>query len=287
MLRKNGETNSTPVFKNSLSPTESCEIGTGRHKGFNEAPTTEIADGRYIVRFARTTEEVDAALRLRFAVFNLELREGLESSYVTGRDEDRFDVVCHHLIAIEKETGAVVGTYRLQTSEMSRSSFGFYCAGEFRIEKLPHWVLDESLEIGRACVARDHRNTRVLFLLWKGLAAFTAQQRKRFLFGCCSLTSQDPAEGWKAAHLIGRGGFFHPELFVTPRTEFVCERKNAEVVNDADSRSQLPKLFLTYLRFGAKVCSDPAIDREFGTIDFFVIFDFEALGERYGQMFLA
>jgi putative hemolysin len=39
-------------------------------------PTFEIAEGHYRVRFARTPEEIDAALKLRSEVFNLELGEG-------------------------------------------------------------------------------------------------------------------------------------------------------------------------------------------------------------------
>lgn len=250
---------------------------------FNEIPATEIADGRYVVRFARTPEEVNAALRLRFEIFNLELREGLETSYLTGLDKDRFDAACHHLIVLEKETGAVIGTYRLQTLEMANNASGFYCSGEFKIEELPPPVLSQSLEIGRACVAREHRSTRVLFLLWKGLTAFATAAGKRYLFGCCSLTSQDAAEGWKAARRIKRDESFHPKFFVEPREEYICE---AEFPGEKDDlKWELPKLFLTYLRFGAKVCSPPAIDREFKTIDFFVMFDFETIDEKYRQMF--
>ena len=47
-------------------------------------PDFEAEAGRYVVRFARTPEELDAALRLRFEVFNLELSEGLASSFLTG-----------------------------------------------------------------------------------------------------------------------------------------------------------------------------------------------------------
>ena len=61
-------------------------------------PDAQIEEGRYVVRFARTPEEIDAALRLRFEVFNLELKEGLESSYLTERDEDDFDQTSHHLL---------------------------------------------------------------------------------------------------------------------------------------------------------------------------------------------
>ncbi len=263
----------------------SCLV-PGQHAFGSSFPEMTIVDGRYTVRLARTPQEVDAALRLRYEVFNLELGEGLESSYVTGLDEDRFDSVCHHLIVQENSTGATVGTYRLQTLEMAKNVSEFYCAGEFMIEDLPHSVLAESLEIGRACIALDHRNSKVLFLLWKGLAAYAVATKKRFLFGCCSLTSQDAAEGWKAARRIEQDGFVHNELFVMPREAYTCD-KEAWSESAEDSVWQLPKLFLTYLRFGAKVCSEPAIDREFKTIDFFVIFDLETLEEKHRKLFFA
>jgi putative hemolysin len=42
------------------------------------------ATPRYTLRLARTREEVEAALRLRFEVFNLELQEGFAESFFTG-----------------------------------------------------------------------------------------------------------------------------------------------------------------------------------------------------------
>ena len=47
----------------------------------------------YATRLARNAGEIRAAQTLRFEVFNLELNEGLEQSYLTGRDEDPFDSV--------------------------------------------------------------------------------------------------------------------------------------------------------------------------------------------------
>src|SRR5437763_1200950 len=79
-------------------------------------PPGEIREGRYVVRFARTRQELDAVLKLRFEVFNLELGEGLASSFQTGRDLDEFDETCHHLIVTEAEQDKIVGTYRMQTS---------------------------------------------------------------------------------------------------------------------------------------------------------------------------
>ena len=63
----------------------------------------------YAARIARSMEEVHAAQTLRFEVFNLELNEGLEQSYATGRDEDQFDAVCDHLIVEHLPSHQVVG----------------------------------------------------------------------------------------------------------------------------------------------------------------------------------
>lgn len=246
---------------------------------------TEIKEGRYTVRLARTPEEIDEALRLRFDVFNIELGEGLDASFITGRDEDEFDATCQHLICIENETGAVIGTYRLQTLEMARTAFGFYSANEFSVEDLSLEVLSESLELGRACIAREHRNTKVLFLLWKGLVQFARNKNKRYFFGCCSLTSQDCNEGLKAARIIERENHFHPNFSVTPRKDFICQTEN--IIDSNDETAKLPSLFLTYLRFGAKVCSPPAIDRHFKTIDFFVLFDLQTISEKYRKLLSA
>ena len=65
-------------------------------------PDGEITEGKYTIRFARTLAELDAAMRLRFEVFNLELGEGLEESFRTGRDRDEFDDTCHHLLVLER-----------------------------------------------------------------------------------------------------------------------------------------------------------------------------------------
>jgi putative hemolysin len=249
---------------------------------FTNAPRETIETSKYVVRFAQTEEEVDRALKLRFEVFNLELKEGLDSSFITGRDEDEFDATCHHLIITEKVSGAVIGTYRVRTLEMAEGSCGFYSAGEFNLACLPREVLKESIEIGRACIAREHRNTSVLFLLWQGLAMYITQTRKRYLFGCCSLTSQDTRDGMKLFSQLAEKGQLHPTLHVTPQPECACDDKKP---SEDFSEVKIPKLFYTYLRFGSRVCGPPAIDRQFKTIDFFVIFDVEEMDARTKQIF--
>ncbi|HEY7546614.1 MAG TPA: GNAT family N-acyltransferase [Blastocatellia bacterium] len=244
-------------------------------------PQGEIREGRYLARFARSSEELDAILRLRFEIFNIELGEGLASSFQTGRDLDEFDRFCHHLVVEDSQEGRIVGTYRCQTAEMAAAGRGFYSAVEFDLSHFPEDVLANSIELGRACISLSHRNTQVLFLLWKGLAMYVAHNRKRYLFGCCSLTSQDESEGVKVLRMLEAGDHMHPTLSAGPQPGFECRTSEAgDGVQEA-----IPKLFRTYLRFGARVCGPPAIDRLFKTIDYLVLFDVAEMDAQTHKVF--
>ncbi len=260
--------------------------GYGRAPARAQASSNiRIQGDKYEVRFAQSSAELDSVLSLRYEVFNLELGEGLASSYLTERDLDEYDAVCDHLMVVERASDKVVGTYRLMTAEMALASRGFYSTGEYDLSALPHPVLADGVELGRACVSREHRNTNVLFLLWRGIAAYLGQTGKRYLFGCCSLTSQDPVEGNAVALRLEREGRVHPYLLAPVRPGYACE---APVDAGALERAaaHIPQLFSLYLRFGARVCSAPAIDRTFGTIDFLVVFDTNDMDERARKMFL-
>lgn len=232
-------------------------------------PDLHVEAGSYLLRFARTPDDLDRILRLRYEIFNLELAEGLETSHATGRDEDTLDERFHHLLIQRRDSLEVVGTYRMQTAEMARAGGGFYADPEFDLATLPAEVRDASVEIGRACVARDHRNGRVLHLLWRGLAAYLAGNTKRYLFGCCSLTSQDPALGVAVHQLLAATGRVHPTLHVMPHPEGRCEVPSGHPL----PAPHIPALFQSYLNLGAMVLGPPALDRLFKTIDWLVILD--------------
>src|SRR5207247_3305213 len=53
----------------------------------------------------------------------------------------------------------------------------------------------EMVELGRACIRRDHRSFRVLILLWRGIIEYTRQRGGRYLIGCSSISTQDPPLG--------------------------------------------------------------------------------------------
>ena len=248
-------------------------------------PPGEIAEGAYAVRYAASVEELDAILRLRFDVFNIELREGLEESFATGRDQDEFDGQCHHLLVEHRPSGRVIGTYRIQTAAMALAARGFYTGTEFDLSRLPEEIVAQSVEVGRACIAVEHRLKPVLFLLWKGLALYMAHNQKRFLFGPCSLTSQDPWDGKRVLDYLERKGLVRGDVWVGAMPGYECVWEGCDPAPEKSERIELPPLFDIYLRYAGRTCGPPVIDRRFKTIDFFVLFDVDALTARARRIF--
>jgi putative hemolysin len=239
-----------------------------------------VSDDRYFVKVAENPHEVESALRLRYEVFNVELGNRASAPAESPIEFDSYDFKCRHLIVVSRVTGETVGTYRLNSVETAHSVHGFYSSNEFTVEDLPEEVLQHGIEIGRACIAAEHRNTKVLFLLWKALLAYLEHANKRYFFGCCSIFTQDLDVGRNAYRQLIRDGHLHPAFSVVP-----CRNAISLIGDESSERVELPALYNMYLRIGAKVCGPPMIDREFGTIDFFVVFDVADLGEKYRRMF--
>jgi putative hemolysin len=235
-------------------------------------------DPVYGVSLADSIELLRAAQALRYAVFNLELNEGLASAHATGLDADKFDLVCDHLIVTEKQTGEVVGTYRLQTGRNAARRFGYYSEQEFDFAVYEP-MREEMIELGRACVHKAHRNMSVLSLLWGGIARYARERGGRYLVGCSSLTSQDAAEG-AAIYRQFESRYLAPEhLRTRPLPEVACQLDRISA-----QPAKPPKLLSTYLSLGSKIAGPPAIDREFGTIDFLPLFDIHDLSARSRMM---
>jgi putative hemolysin len=249
-------------------------------------PPGALRAGRYSLRFAQSDADLEAIQRLRFDVFNLELDEGLRSSYQTGLDRDAHDSLCHHLMVVHEELGRVVGTYRLMTSAQT-SRIGFYSAGEYDLSGLPVSVQQEAVEVGRACVAREHRNGRVIHLLWRGLARYLEHNGKRYLFGCCSVPTLDPVTAWAMHRALFRQGKTHPDIWLRPLPATRAEEPRPDVVAACVGDIELPPLFQSYLKLGARVCSSPALDREFGVTDFLVLLDLERMEPAVRRSFFA
>ena len=229
----------------------------------------------YTVKLATSAQEFRAALRLRYDVFNLELREGLQSSHSTGYDFDSFDAVVDHIVVKCAYSQRVVGTYRLQTGMTAARHLGYYSEQEFDFR--PYQPLRRQvLELGRACIHQDHRNTQDLMLLWKAIAKYGIQRGCRYLIGCSSLSTQDPAIGAAVYRKLTKF-LVAAELRTAARPEYRFDVDGVptpgEEAAQETEEAKVPKLLRAYLTVGAQICGPPALDRRFGTIDFLTLLD--------------
>ena len=261
--------------------------------------------GRYRLRLAESAEDREAVCRLRFRVFNIELGKGLESSYRTGLDADRFDPFCEHLLVEDRQENnpgrRIVGTYRMQCGETAARHLGYYSEQEFSFtayEPLRTGIL----ELGRASIDRDHRTPEVLTLLWRGIAQYAHDMGLRYLIGCSSINSENPIEGWQMYSQLEHYRV-SPEFETVPTDAYACPREHEgahaqpspgqsnptlpEAMADGPNRFRVPKLLRTYLTIGARIAAPPAWDREFGTIDFLTLLDLKLLSASARNRFLA
>lgn len=244
----------------------------GRWNQCDVLSLSKLRGTHYIAGFACSDRCVEEAQRLRYDVFNVELGEGLAGSALSGLDRDEFDDQMTHLVLLDVATGQIVGTYRIQTITHALAAKGIYSSQLFNLSGMEPYF-PKTLELGRACLAKDHRTLAAILTLWTGLGEYMNLYHQQYLFGCCSLTTQDPDDGWRAMKTIRARDYLHPSLHLRAHPAHSCGPAAREFDADLGPAIPLPKLFKTYMRLCAKVISEPAIDRDFGTVDFLVLMD--------------
>lgn len=239
-----------------------------------------IENHKYQIRLAHTEEEVDRAMELRYRIFGEEL--GRKFSFQGKRDRDKYDAQCHHLLVIQKESNEIVGTYRLQRYEQALEGYGFVSEKRFHLNELPEEILENAFEVGRVCIDDHHRNGRVLYLLWKGLAAYLKHYNLRYLFGYSALDKGDESNAEATYRLLEREGYIDHEHFIDVNAPYRIE---APVPVTQLPEPTIPPLFRNYLDVGTRVCSQPAYDPDLTIAYFFILLDIETITDRTRKMF--
>ena len=239
---------------------------------------------KFLIKTVENGFELEKALNLRYEVFYEEL---LNKKTFLGMDFDRFDPMCDHLIIMDKLSEKVVGTYRLISSTYSDK---FYSETEFLIHNL-RVVKGNKLELGRACVHKDYRNGITIALLWKGISEYMKRVDARYLFGCSSIATTNFIEISLVYKYLKELHFSSEEFRVYPKRKHVIEQINhyLDTFERFDIRTEtieelIPPLFKSYLKAGAKVCGEPALDKKFKCADFLTVLDVELLNgpfEKY------
>jgi putative hemolysin len=259
-------------------------------------PVLAVA-GALEVRLAETDHEVELAQRLRYNVFYQEM-SAIPSPQMreAGRDFDKYDDVCDHLLVVDREAHGedgqplVVATYRLTREKDAARAGGFYTASEYDIAPMLNGLPEGTkfLELGRSCVLKSYRaRPGTMQLLWKGLMAYVARFDIDLMFGCASLAGTDPEA---LALPLSYLHHFHamPEhLRVKARPELFVDMNAMakEAIEPRDGLRSLPPLLKGYVRAGCCIGDGAVIDRQFGTTDVFIYFPLSGIDARYKSRF--
>lgn len=251
-------------------------------ESFSSKIDIDINKKNYIIKTASNNDELEQVLTLRHQVF---LEELLHKKRIIEVDFDKFDLLCDHLMIINKSDDALIGTYRLNCTKFSNN---FYSATEFNIDAILELPGDK-VELGRACVHPDFRNGMTIALLWKGLSEYMSASGSRFFFGCSSIKSMDYMFILNVYNaLVHSGNLIHlPE--VKPIGKFKSKSlkkliKRQIIDKDFDESGmleKLPPLLKSYIKAGARVIGEPAMDKDFQCFDFLTLLDFHNADQKY------
>lgn len=235
--------------------------------------------GPFLVKTVSNVEELKEALALRYQVFH---REMIGKNKETGIDVDEFDFHCDHLVIVEKKSKKIVGTYRLNCSEISRE---FYSAREFTLSR----ILQQpgiKLELGRACIHKDYRRGVVISLLWRGIAEYMSTSQAQLLFGCASIKTENPRQAALLYKYFLEKSRIVPEYLAFPTRPYTMPKLDLWIqyfqnpLTESEVKEVedlLPPLCRAYLKIGAYIGGEPAWDAEFKCIDFLTILHREDL----------
>lgn len=243
-------------------------------------------DGSLRVQLADSTDEVHAAQVLRYRIFYTEMRaEPDPDAKALGRDFDRFDDACDHLLVTDTDAeggSRVVGTYRLLRRSEAKRSGGFYSEAEYDLAKLMEHP-GEILELGRSCVDSSYRNRAVMQLLWQGIAAYVYRHRIGLLFGCASLPGADAASQRRPLAYLHHHHLApeHLRPKAVPNRHLAMDTMPADSIDCGAAWQELPPLIRGYLRIGGRVGDGAVIDRQFNTTDVCMVLETEHVTARY------
>jgi putative hemolysin len=230
------------------------------------------------VRMAQSASEVLESQALRYDVFARESGAKLHNT-IDGIDHDYFDPHCRHVLVRDTDSGKVVASTRILTSEQLLFTGGFYSATEFdltRVLSMP----GRFMEIGRTCVHADYRNGTAITMLWRGISQFLESRGYDYLIGCASIGLQDGGTQAQAVMQRLRQRHMLPvERRVTPLLPYPPRPV------DASLAPMVPPLLKTYLRLGAEIGGEPYWDQDFDVADVFVLLDVKRLDARYARHF--
>ena len=148
----------------------------------------EFIKSGFKVKLVETDEELYAVRKLRYEELVLFHRDASEISFEQSfTEEDRY---CDNLIVVDTANGAVVGSYRFITKETLKHIDGFYSEWGFNVDDIKNQPYNV-MELGKAAVHKDYRNSIVVRLMFQGAVRFAKEHNIRMMFGIITLPEME------------------------------------------------------------------------------------------------
>ena len=195
-------------------------------------------------------------------------------------DLDHFDQDYLHLFLWDHKLKSLVGAYRLGLGKVlmnTKGISGFYLAQLFKFDAETYFMLNNTIELGRAFVTQQYQQRPMpLFLLWKGIIHATLRYPEYdYLMGSVSISNQFSKFTKSLMIEFMRSHYYDPFLaqYITPKKEFKVKLNDAdkEFVFDETSADlnkfdrlieevepgslRLPVLIKKYIKQNARVVS--------------------------------
>lgn len=248
----------------------------------------------YTLRLARDDRDLRAAQRLRYEVFVEELGgDGALVDHDARLERDAFDPIFDHLLLIDTRKDParledVVGVYRLLPSDRVLATGGrFYSEDEYDLAPLKASGR-KLLELGRSCVAADHRGGTAMFHLWNALADYVLERGIEILFGVASFHGTEIEPLAMPLSYLHHNHLAPPELRVRAQPDHF-QRMDLVPADKIDRRAAMvatPALIKAYLRLGGFVGEGAWIDHAFNTTDVCLVMDTVRMSAKHREFYV-
>jgi putative hemolysin len=233
----------------------------------------------YRFKLATTAAEVEAAFRLRYAIFVDEIgvfRANAEQSEATERDKH-----AQHFVALD---GAhVVGTVRLELTGLApqraaTSGYGF--AGEAHYD---YGALRRDgvalAEVARTAVARPYRDANVFAMLWKCAYQYAKRHGRLHLMCSVHVGFTDSLVDAELVHrALSARTMLHPRYELLPRSRQRGPDAPTHPLYTPEIRARganvpLPPSVRLFHRYGLRACGPPVFMPEIGRVGMAMLAD--------------
>ncbi|MGR3433402.1 MAG: GNAT family N-acetyltransferase [Shimia sp.] len=239
------------------------------------------------VRLAANEADLLGARRLRYTVFVEELGgDGDLVDHARRLEQDRFDPFFDHIVLVDTRRDPasldhVVGVYRVLPGDRAAAAGGFYGADEYDLAPLLASGR-KLLELGRSCVAREHRGGTAMYELWSALARYIRLRGIEVLFGVASFHGTDPAALAQPLSYLHHTHLAPADLRVRtqPAAYQPMDLLPPEAIDKRAALAAIPQLIKGYLRIGGFVGDGAFVDRPFNTTDVCLILDTARVSPR-------